>query len=144
MQQFLRKKFLKHFFIYQYVKVLRVMRRLFNIRVIYGPWGGAIYDAPCQIIMHSGQWFLRRRFLKVFAILTYTKLCPLKACPFVTPGTSFEQTLITLPKGCSLSPMNAFRPVVHEMKNFKCLCYINLYSTMSPNGVASCDPRDFI
>jgi len=24
--------------------------------------------APCQISMHSGQWFMRRRFLKVFAI----------------------------------------------------------------------------
>jgi len=49
-------------------------------------------DAPCQKSMHSGLWFMRRRFLKVFAISTYIKLCPHRAWPFVTPGTSFEQT----------------------------------------------------
>jgi len=46
-------------------------------------------DASCQLSMHSGQWFRRRRFLKVF-------------------------------------------------------CDINLYKTMSPLGVAVCDPREVI
>jgi len=40
--------------------------------------------------------------------------------------------------------INAFRPVVHENKIFKGICYMNLYKTMSPYGVAICDPRDFI
>jgi len=34
--------------------------------------------------------------------------------PFVTPGTSFEQTWIFLPQGCSMSNISAFRPVVYE------------------------------
>jgi len=25
-------------------------------------------NAPCKILMHSGQWFMRRRFFKFFAI----------------------------------------------------------------------------
>jgi len=40
--------------------------------------------------MHLGQWFRRRKFLKLFA-KTYIKLCPLKTWPFVTPWTSFVQ-----------------------------------------------------
>jgi len=48
-------------------------------------------DAPCQKSMHLDQWFMRRRFLNVFAI----KLCPLRAWPFMTPGTSFEQSWIS-------------------------------------------------
>jgi len=37
-----------------------------------------------------GQWFMRRRFLNVFAIKTYIKQCSLRAWPFMTPGTSIE------------------------------------------------------
>jgi len=33
-----------------------------------------------------------KKILKAFAIQTYIKLCPHRAWPFVTPGTSFEQT----------------------------------------------------
>jgi len=40
--------------------------------------------------------------------------------------------------------INAFEQVVHEKKIFKVFCYINLYKTMSPLGLAICDPRDFI
>jgi len=49
-------------------------------------------NAPCQILMHAGHWFMRRTFLKIFAIYTYIKICALRAWPFVTPGTSSEQT----------------------------------------------------
>jgi len=31
-------------------------------------------DAPCQISMHSGQWFMRRRFLKIY-----------QNCPYFAP-----------------------------------------------------------
>jgi len=42
---------------------------------------------------------MRRRFLKVFAFLTYIKICPLKAWPLLTPGTSFEKNLNLLVLG---------------------------------------------
>jgi len=45
---------------------------------------------PDQISMNCSQWFIRR-FLKVFAKKNFLK-CALRAWPFVTPGTSFEQT----------------------------------------------------
>jgi len=32
----------------------------------------------------------------------------------MTLGTLFEQTRISLPQGCSMLNVNAFRPVVHE------------------------------
>jgi len=28
-------------------------------------------DTPCQISMHSGQWFMRRRFLKIYQKFPY-------------------------------------------------------------------------
>jgi len=40
--------------------------------------------------------------------------------------------------------IKAFRSVVHEKNIFKGFCYINLYKTMTPLGVAICDPREFI
>jgi len=51
-------------------------------------------------------------------IYTYIKLCHLRAWPFVTPETLFEQ--VSLSKGCSMPDTKAFRPVVHEKKTFKC------------------------
>jgi len=44
----------------------------------------------------------------------------------------------------SLYDKYAFRPVSHV--NMICIvfCYINLYKTITPYGVAICDPRDFI
>jgi len=49
-------------------------------------------DASCQKAMHSGQWFTRRRFLKVFAIENYIKICPLRAWPFATSETLIENS----------------------------------------------------
>jgi len=37
----------------------------------------------------------------------------------MTPGISFEQTLISLPQGCSMLNIKAFQPVVHEKKIFE-------------------------
>jgi len=36
-------------------------------------------EIPYQISMDSGQWFMRKRFLKVVAKKNYIKLCPLRA-----------------------------------------------------------------
>jgi len=33
-------------------------------------------DVLCQILIHSGQWFVRRRLLNVFAKETFIKLSP--------------------------------------------------------------------
>jgi len=41
--------------------------------------------------MNSSQWFMRRRFLNVFAKKTYIKLLHLGVWPFVAPEISFEQ-----------------------------------------------------
>jgi len=40
--------------------------------------------------------------------------------------------------------INISRPVVHEKEIFKGFRYIKLYTTMIPECVAICDPRDFI
>jgi len=45
-----------------------------------------------KISMHSGKRLMRRRFMKCFSIKTYIKISPLRAWPFLTPGTVFEQT----------------------------------------------------
>jgi len=39
----------------------------------------------------------------------YIKCCPLRAWPFVTPGTSFEQISISLPQGCSMPNIKVFQ-----------------------------------
>jgi len=33
-------------------------------------------DDPCKTSLHSGKWFMIRRFVKVFALYTYIKRCP--------------------------------------------------------------------
>jgi len=40
--------------------------------------------------------------------------------------------------------INEFSPVIHEKNIFKGICYLNLHKTMSPQGLAICDPWDFI
>jgi len=52
------------------------------------------------------------RFLNVFVIEAYIKLCPLRAWSFMTPGTAFEQIWIFLPQGWSMPNITALRSVV--------------------------------
>jgi len=84
----LEKNIFKHIPIYYYEKGL-------------SPWGGAIHnpkglhlntvespcpkDDPCQISMHSGQWFMRRRLFKVYQNFPYfaTHWAPKGASPFI-------------------------------------------------------------
>jgi len=46
-------------------------------------------DVPPQILMDLSQWFMERRFLKLFAKNLY-KTMFLRVWPIETPGTSFE------------------------------------------------------
>jgi len=78
-------------------------------------------------LVEIGQVFDEKKILKGFY---YIKLCPVRAWPFMTPGTSFEQTLISLPKGCSLPNIKSFRPVVHEKKIFEDLTKFSLFSPL--------------
>jgi len=54
-------------------------------------------DAPCQTSIHLGQWFMvRRRFLMVFAIYTYIKLCSHRSWTFVIPGTLLNLFVLSM------------------------------------------------
>jgi len=51
------------------------------------------------------------------------------------PGTSFEQTCISLPQVCSMPNIKAFQPVVHEKKMFEDLTKFSLFCPLlGPKG----------
>jgi len=68
------------------------------------------WDDPCQISLH-----LFYEFIRIF--LTHFPF--LGVGPFMTPGTSFAQTWITLSQGCFISNINEFRPLVCERNIFQ-------------------------
>jgi len=53
-------------------------------------------------------------------------------------GTLFEQTWISLPQGCTMLNINAFRLVVHEKKVFEDLSKFSLFCPLSgaPKGAS--------
>jgi len=79
-------------------------------------------DVLCQISMLSGQWLMRRIFLKIYQYFPY----------WAPKGVNKSD-----PQACFPPSLVEIGQVVHEKKFL-------LYKTMSPQGVAICDPREFI
>jgi len=70
---------------------------------------------------------MRSTFLKFVAVLTYIKLCPLRAWPFVIPGTWFVKNCISLSQGCSMPNIKALRSMIHEKEMFEDLSKVSLW-----------------
>jgi len=75
-------------------------------------------------IVQFGAAVLEKKIFKHFLINHYVKVQVPGAGPYMTLGTSIEQTWIPLPQGCSLPNINAW-PVVHE-KIFEDLSKLSL------------------
>jgi len=58
---------LKCFHLQNCLKVFATPETLFN--KLESP---CLKDTPCQISMHSGQWFMKRRFLKIYPNFPYS------------------------------------------------------------------------
>jgi len=97
-----------------------------------------------EIPMHSGQWFMKRWFLKVFAIQkTYIKLCLLGCGHLWSHGLHLNQLNFLVIR---ILPTNkqCFPPVVHEKKIFKVLFCFVCYIKLCPLRRGHLLPRDFI
>jgi len=86
-------------------------------------------DAPYQISMHSGQWFMRRNFWRFIKIFFF---CPLLASPFIWT------IRIPIPQACFLPSLVEIGLVVLEKKSFK--GKVNRQRQMDWDGNSSPEP----
>jgi len=128
---FVRRSFLS--FCYMYISLYKNMSPLGFGHL----WPQGVYlnkvKSPCpkyvpsQISMHSGQWFMRRRFFKIYQHFPYFApyWAPKVANPFIWTNLN--------PHPPSIPPsLVEIGQVVHEKKIFKGFCSVRLYKNMSP------------